>query len=205
MSLWRNGIASMHVMAFGQKRCSWGCWESFLLTEEVASAVPLDAFLRQRFGRYPVPETAGNAGPPAAPQGAGTCGRPSAEANGTRQLRTLVEQVADLARRFHGLGYNHRDFYCCHVLVREPQPGQFVLHLIDLQRMQRRRYWRRRWVIKDLAQLSYSAPREVVSRTDRLRFLKRYLGVQRLGPRERRWARRILAKHARIARRGIVP
>jgi hypothetical protein len=72
--------------------------------------------------------------------------------------------------------------------------------LIDLQRVQYRRWWRDRWVVKDLAQLNYSAPPEAISCTDRLRFLKTYLDVDRLGRRERRLIRRIVAKTARIAR-----
>lgn len=183
MRLRRGGVPSMDVIAFGEKRGPWGRSESFLITEEVNDAVPLDAFLRQRFGQ--------------------------SEANQQPQHRThllsLIDATADGAKRFHELGYNHRDFYCCHFLVKEPQPGRFALHLIDLQRMQYRRRLRHRWIVKDLAQLSYSAPPSVVTATHRLRFLKRYLGVQRLGPKHKRLIRQVLAKHARIARRGIAP
>ena len=78
--------------------------------------------------------------------------------------------MAEIARRFHAAGYNHRDFYTCHFLVKEPAPGQFDVRLIDLQRVQRRRWFRRRWIVKDLAQLAYSAPRDRIGseRDDRL-------------------------------------
>jgi heptose I phosphotransferase len=77
---------------------------------------------------------------------------------------------------------------------------EFDVHLIDLQRVQYRRCWRHRWVVKDLGQLNYSAPPEAISRTDRLRFLKSYFQIDRLGKRERRLVRRVMAKTARIAR-----
>lgn len=186
MRLRRGGVASMDVIAFGEKAGRWGNVQSFLMTEAVPDAVPLDEFLRRRFGRSHRP--------------GGAC---AAEVRA--HLAALVDATADVARRFHALGYNHRDFYCCHFLVKEPEAGRFQLHLIDLQRMQYRQRLRHRWIVKDLAQLSYSAPASVVSATQRLRFLKRYLGVSRLGPREKRFVRQILAKHARIARRGIAP
>jgi hypothetical protein len=48
--------------------------------------------------------------------------------------------------------------------------------------------------VKDLAQLAYSAPSAHVSCADRMAFLKRYLGVSKLGPGEKRLVRQVLAK-----------
>jgi hypothetical protein len=59
--------------------------------------------------------------------------------------------------------------------------------------------------VKDVAQLLHSAPRPPVTRTDQVRFLRTYFAVDRLGPRERRFARRVLRKAASIARRTRAP
>ncbi len=138
-----------------------------------------------------------------------------------QRIRRLILQVAELARRFHRAGYNHRDFYLCHFLARPPQsrPGKsqdatkpppdaaelasepaFELVLIDLQRVQYRPPFRLRWLVKDLAQLNYSAPAAIVTRTDRLRFFKSYLGVDRLSWYHRWLVRWIAFKTKRIGR-----
>ncbi|HEX4129905.1 MAG TPA: lipopolysaccharide kinase InaA family protein [Pirellulales bacterium] len=178
-ALEHDRIATMRLIAYGQRLGNDGQLESFVLTEELAGFTQLDHYLRQRF----VPRN------------------PSDARRQHGELRTLLARVAALARRFHDHGYNHRDFYCCHFFIRESSSGEFQVHLIDLQRAQRRRWLRGRWIVKDLAQLSYSAPRERIGRSERLAFIKQYLGVQRLGPRDKRLIRRVLAKHARMERR----
>jgi len=105
-----------------------------------------------------------------------------------------------VARKFHALGYNHRDFYCCHFFIREPRPGDFEVNLIDLQRVEHRRRLRRRWLIKDLAQMSYSSPCDQISQTDQMAFIKQYLGVTKLRPAEKRFIRAVLAKRRRMLR-----
>ena len=77
-----------------------------------------------------------------------------------------------------------------------------VLHVIDLQRVRRGRGGRlgRRWIVKDLASLDYSAPAGIVTRTDKVRFLRRYLGVGRLDAAARGLIADVAAKTARIAR-----
>lgn len=173
----RSGIAAMRLIAFGEKLHRDGRLESFVLTEELAGATQLDHFLRRRF-------------PPLSCQ---------ATQRDTEKQRLLAE-VAEVASQFHRMGYNHRDLYCCHFFIREPQPGQFEVNLIDLQRVEHRRYLRRRWLVKDLAQLGYSAPRDRISCTDRLAFIKHYLGVTRLDPSHKRFIRSILAKQRRMQR-----
>lgn len=78
------------------------------------------------------------------------------------KLKPFVEQLAVYAAGFHQLGYNHRDFYLCHTFVQKNK-DTYLLHLIDLQRVQKRRVLRRRWLVKDLAQLNYSALKLVSS------------------------------------------
>ncbi|HKY01390.1 MAG TPA: lipopolysaccharide core heptose(I) kinase RfaP, partial [Burkholderiales bacterium] len=85
----------------------------------------------------------------------------------------LIEEVADIARRLHVSGANHRDFYLCHFL-RRAADGR--LYLIDLHRAQIRKRVPRRWLVKDLAGLYFSSMDVGLTQRDRLRFMKRYSG-----------------------------
>jgi len=171
----QGGIAAMQLIAFGEQLHKSGKLESFVLTEELNGFTQLDHFLRRRF----------------APLAARAPARDEA-------LEDLILSVADVAARFHRLGFNHRDLYCCHFFIREEVPAQFQVHLIDLQRVEYRRRLRGRWIVKDLAQLAYSAPRDRLTCTHRLRFMKRYLGVRRLRPEDKQLIRRVMAKQRRI-------
>lgn len=94
--------------------------------------------------------------------------------------RQLLRQLADTARCLHAHGVNHRDFYLCHFLLRRDSPGltqpggRLDLHLIDLHRVQQRRRMPRRWQVKDLAGLYFSALDAGLSRRDCFRFMRRY-------------------------------
>ena len=166
------GIASMRVAAWGERLHSDGRLESYLMTEELEGYRPLEQFLAERFGQAEA----------------------HSGATRDRDLGRLIRLVADTARRFHRSGYNHRDFYCCHFFIRELSTGRFDVRLIDLQRVQHRVRFRRRWLVKDLAQLSYSASRRQIKCTQRMAFIRRYLGVKKLRPRHKRLIRRVLAK-----------
>ena len=72
------------------------------------------------------------------------------------ELYEFMRKLGVFAAQFHKLGYNHRDFYLCHTFVHK-ESGGYVFHLIDLQRVQKRQFMRRRWIVKDLAQFNYSA------------------------------------------------
>jgi heptose I phosphotransferase len=174
-----DGIACMDLVAYGEALRPDGRLESFVLTEELEGYEPLDDFVKRRC--------------PAS--GAG--GRGARD----RDLDRLIREVATVARKLHHAGYNHRDLYCCHFFVREPARGRFHVRLIDLQRVEHRRRFRRRWLVKDLAQLAYSAPRERITARHRLAFMRHYLGVRKLGPGDKRLVRAVLAKQRRIARR----
>ena len=166
------GIASMRVAAWGERLHPDGRLESYLMTEELEGYRPLEQFFAEPFGQLEA----------------------HSGATRNRDLRRLIRLVADIARRFHGAGYNHRDFYCCHFFVKESSSGRFDVRLIDLQRVQHRIRFRRRWLVKDLAQLSYSASRRHIKCAHRMAFMRRYLGVKKLRPRHKRLIRRVLAK-----------
>ena len=150
----------------------------FLITAAVPDAIPLDDFLASRC------RVTSNSLPCAC-------------------KRRLIGKLADLARRLHRGGYHHKDLYLCHVFVNQNTPLDSPLVLIDLQRVGRARWFRRRWVIKDLAALNYSARDEFTTNTDRLRFLLAYLGVERLDSRARRLLRAVMRKTERIRRHDM--
>ena len=116
-------------------------------------------------------------------------------------LRTLIEPLADLIARFHGAGYAHRDLYLAHIFYDADAARGSQLHLIDLQRVIRPSYRAMRWIVKDLAALNFSTPAGLLSRTDRMRWLTRYLGKRRLDAAGRRLAYRVIGKTERITRR----
>jgi heptose I phosphotransferase len=74
----------------------------------------------------------------------------------------------------HGEGFKHQDFYLCHILINLSVPDDPLLYIADLHRVRRRKKNKQSWQIKDLAALNYSAPQKLISRTDRLRFMKHY-------------------------------
>ena len=112
--------------------------------------------------------------------------------------RRVLAPLAALVARLHRLGYVHRDLYLSHVFWDPGSPLETSLCLIDLQRVLRPR--RRRWMIKDLAALNFSAPAEVFSATYRVRWLKQYLGLPKLDPAAKRLAYRVIGKTLSIAR-----
>ena len=89
--------------------------------------------------------------------------------------RHIIELVATMAKSMHGAGVNHRDYYLCHFLLdqrsEEPQ-----LNLIDLHRAQLRAKVPRRWLVKDLGGLLFSALGKGMTKRDLLRFVRVYSG-----------------------------
>lgn len=120
----------------------------------------------------------------------------------------LTVRLARFVAAFHSTGLCHRDLYLCHVFAEIDALARVAprFALIDLARGWRPRLRRMRWIIKDLSQLDVSARALRASRSDRLRFLLAYLGLQR-GARRTRWyvrrivgrSRRVLARQARKA------
>jgi len=167
------GVPTMTVAAYAETLCADGTLVAAFLSDELKDFEQLDLFLPKRFRSSDDPH-----------------------------LRPLILNVADVAGRFHRLGFNHRDFYTCHFFIREAVRGNFAVHLIDLQRVQKwPQAFRRRWHVKDLAQLAYSTHPRLIRATDRLRFLLRYLGADRLDARSKGLARQVLRKAAALQRK----
>lgn len=130
--------------------------------------------------------------------------------------RRRLDGLARFVARFHAAGFVHRDLYLCHVFFDEEafekaaarasdgtdannHKTEAAFCLIDLQRVFRPRWRKRRWIVKDLAALDFSTPLDRVTRRERLRFLCRYVrDCPRFGT-ARLLARRIAARTARTA------
>lgn len=120
-----------------------------------------------------------------------------------QERRRIIGHVADIARQMHTGGLHHQDFYLGHFLQeRAPKPEQSPkLYVIDLGRVRPHGpFFARRWIVKDLAELNYSA--SSARTTERLRFLRRYLN-RPLEFADRSLIRRILQKTTRIARHSL--
>jgi heptose I phosphotransferase len=129
---------------------------------------------------------------------------------GLRAMAALPPQRQDLTRRlarfiaaFHQTGMCHRDLYLCHVFVDldEHAVRPPVFSIIDLARTHAPRLRRMRWLLKDLGQLDASARRMGATRTDRVRFLLAYLGLEPGAARVCWYASRIVRRSDRILAR----
>ena len=120
---------------------------------------------------------------------------------GARRRHEATRRLARLVQQMHSLGVCHRDLYLSHVFVVPCGDGSLTFRFIDLQRVHRFAAWRRRrWLVKDLAALHYSSPSGTITVTDRIRFLREYLDLPRLGRDGRKWMLQVRRKAERMAR-----
>jgi hypothetical protein len=156
--LHRIGVPTLEAVGYGEKKGNPARRESFLITRELADTVEMDSFLFDYFATH------------------------SKLAFSARAR--LIQCLADVARKIHGAGLNHRDFYLCHfLLVRQSidawlkgdaMPQVFI---VDLHRAQIRSKVPFRWQVKDLASIYFSAMDLPITRGDQLRFLSIYFGL----------------------------
>lgn len=169
------GIPTVPPVAMGEQLVCGVEKASFTLTEALYDAEPLDQIIRQKFsGEISLP---------------------------LRQEKlALIQRVAEITRRLHSSGMYHQDLYLGHFLLgREDK-----LYLIDLQRVVCGEKVPRRYRVKDLGQLAYSAmDTGCLSRSDHMRFFLTYLNCTHLGTTEKVLLRSVLAKSRRIARHTI--
>jgi hypothetical protein len=187
----------------------WGLWER--AGAVILAAVPGDGFDRAWQACGGGANMAGgdahptDAGTEAHPTDAGAEAHPTGAAPVTRGAARfdVVERLARFVTAFHQSGMSHRDLYLCHVFAKLDatgrQPPRFSV--IDLARAHRLRWRRTRWLVKDLAQLDYSARQIGATRTDRLRFVETYLGLLRGAARVHWYARAVAAKSDAILKR----
>ncbi|MCA9041334.1 MAG: hypothetical protein KDA65_13355 [Planctomycetaceae bacterium] len=111
-------------------------------------------------------------------------------------LEPVVKQVAEITRKMHEAGMHHQDYYLGHLLLAKNVAPQKI-HVIDLGRVLKRPKLHSRWIVKDLAQLNYSA-RMLESKYQNL-FLEHYF-QQPKSKCDRGLLNRIERKTAQIAR-----
>lgn len=171
------GISTVFPVAMGERPLAGIETSSFTLTEELYNCRPLDKVFQEDFNSN---------------------GQLTAEKR--ERKRNLIYQVASIARKLHGNGMYHQDFYLSHFFLGKGD----VLYLIDLQRVNRLEKVPYHYRIKDLGQLNYSA--DFIggfSRTDRLRFFHVYLAKDKFGAEDRKLMQKVQAKTGRIARHDV--
>lgn len=92
----------------------------------------------------------------------------------------IINKLANISRKMHDNGMNHRDYYLCHFMLSEkavPDPDNLRLYMIDLHRAQIRSQLPDRWRLKDLSGLYFSAMDHGITQRDIYRFLKAYTGL----------------------------
>lgn len=108
--------------------------------------------------------------------------------------RRKAEALGYAVARLHNAGFFHRDLYLSHVVFQ----GE-ACRFIDLQRLDDGPLFRRHRQVKDLAALLYSARAIGASRTDGLRFFRKYRGGGRLDRKAKKLLRAVERKALRIA------
>ena len=145
------GVDSLTIRGFGERGNNPAKRQSFLITDELEAMVSLEQY----------------------------CIRRTLDCWTRRQRRVVIHKIARIAATLHENGMNHRDFYLAHFLFRaeeldDANPERLRLYLIDLHRVQMRRRTPRRWLVKDLGGLMFSAMDVGLTRGDCLRFLRAY-------------------------------
>jgi len=118
--------------------------------------------------------------------------------------RGFIRATARLFARLHGAGVYHGDTKATNVLVLEGGELGWEFLLVDTDRVVFRSRVGRRRRIKNLAQLHASVP-ICVTRADRLRFFREYVGEGPLGEEDKRTVRRIEGECRRKRRVGATP
>jgi heptose I phosphotransferase len=147
-ALERAGVATLSVAAFASRGLNPARRRSLVLTDELTGTVSLETF----------------------------CAPWSEQPPAFTLRQRLVVVLAGVARRMHNAGVNHRDFYLCHfhLVTDSVARGHLRCHLIDLHRAQCRPRTPRRWRIKDLAGLYFSAMDCGLTLRDLQRFARHY-------------------------------
>lgn len=107
----------------------------------------------------------------------------------------FINKLADFTRKFHNTGYRHRDYYLCHIFLVDEKD----FCLIDMHRSFKPGFFSKRYRLKDITQLHYSAPGDIISQADRLRFYLRYRGKDKPDDSDREFLRKVKRKAWRVA------
>jgi hypothetical protein len=144
------GAATLEPVFYGQRKVQGG-WQAILITEELAGFRPLNLLGREWR------------------EEGWSASRPT--------RREILAAAAGVVRRLHQGRLVHNALHPKHLMVRVPDQGPPEVRLIDLEKMRRvATLWQA--ARRDLDSLNRRS--RFWSRSDRLRFLKHYLGTPRL-------------------------
>ncbi|ATF94880.1 lipopolysaccharide core heptose(I) kinase RfaP [Cedecea neteri] len=120
----------------------------------------------------------------------------------------LIQRVAEMVRKMHLGGVNHRDCYLCHFLLHLPlgvNAESLKISVIDLHRAQIRKKVPLRWRNKDLIGLYFSSSKIKITDRDVYRFLKVYFNsnLREILKREHSFIRQASEKAKYIAERTV--
>lgn len=169
------GISACRPVAFGARRVGHFVSACVLITEEVPAARNLTTFAQDvAEGRLRVDR---------------------------RQRLAMVDELAARIADLHAAGFSHGQLFWRNILIRLSLDRSPEFFFLDAQPMP---VWRRLssglvWWQVELAQLLVSAA-PFTTRTERLRFFKRYLNAERLNGRLKQQARCVAAAAAGLQR-----
>lgn len=154
-ALERIGLDTMKVAAYGEEGVNPAAKKSFLITHALIGTESLEKWAPKFMRGRNTPQK-------------------------VHLKHALIRKVAQIARRLHTSGLNHRDLYLCHFLLdvtMNPMPPRDIkLYLIDLHRMQIRAHTPQRWMVKDVAGVLFSSMDLDLTLRDFFRFMKVYRG-----------------------------
>jgi heptose I phosphotransferase len=178
LALQRAGVYTLTIGAYARQGRNPAAVRSMIVTSDLVGTVSLEHYCADWAARPPAPAV---------------------------RMR-LIRALADSARRMHAVGINHRDFYLCHFHLDEPslQEPETRCYLIDLHRAQIREHTPRRWRVKDLAGLYFSAMDCGLGRRDLLRFTRHYNtgGLRAALGRDRRLWRQVEGRARKLYRKA---
>ncbi|MDR2989622.1 MAG: lipopolysaccharide core heptose(I) kinase RfaP [Providencia alcalifaciens] len=160
------GIDTMNGRAFGQRGWNPLRRHSFIITEDLTPTVSLEDY----------------------------CANWATQPPKFRIKQMLIQRVAEMVRKMHRIGINHRDCYICHFLLHLPfteNLHDLKISVIDLHRAQLRSSVPTRWRNKDLIGLYFSSLEIGLTQRDIFRFMKFYFEMP---------LREILKKEQRLVR-----
>jgi hypothetical protein len=176
----RLGIQTSRALSWGERRQFGFLARSYLIIEGVPASDSLRDFAIRYFHK---------AGSP----------------RGRQLKRSMMDQLADQVRLMHGKNFCHGDLTWQNILIRPTPREDFEFFLINALRGKRVWAWwkRRRLRARDLAGID-AISSEFLTRADKIRFMKRYLQVNKLSPRDRQWMAEIrqLSREINASRSG---
>jgi len=142
------GIETTPLVGYGVRGCNPATQQSFIITKDLGDIISLEDL----------------------------CATWKDSPPDAHFKKRLIIEVAELARKLHKNGLNHRDFYLCHLCLdaQALQHNQIKLYLIDLHRMQIRAQPALKAVMKDIAGLYFSSMDVGLATRDYLRFKRHY-------------------------------